>query len=430
MPRLTHSRIIAALIFIIAFIILCCVANAQSTTVSATVVDLSGTVWANGSWKLDFIPNPNYSINNVNWNGAPFPTSQWHYAGALNSSGVFSQSVPANNFITPVGSTYTVSVCPNASSPCSVITGTIIQGTTLDLSSTITSATPAPKVLPLPLARAYNDAEVNVNTSMVGYFYMRVTDNQPRYWGQDGVWHSFISGVNTFSAGNLTSLFTTSVGADPQNPNLQFTKVSVNPLTVYANCTSSTASPLFCAITAGMLPATITSDTTGAAARLSGTPTACSNSPFQLFTVGITNTGNSNCTQVLFPAIGGNINVSQMNSGTNADASHYFVGGNSGLGQWLPIPAVSPVVTQSQTVTGCTPASSTDSGCTGTITLSPAMADTSYQVFLQVNSINGAFLSASVSGALTTTTVPYTITCSFNCATVVAPTLYVFARHP
>lgn len=369
MQQSTHSKgqIIAGLIFAITVLIFLMFAQpsyGQSTTVSATVVDQSSTPWANGTFNLDFVPNPNAS-GNVFWNGNPFPTSQWHHQGILDNSGAFSISnIPSNNFITPSGSTYTISVCPNASAPCSVITNVIISGATLDLSSTITASTPAPKVLPLPLARAYNDAELHVNQSMVGYFYMRVTDSQPRYWGQDGVWHSFGGTLNGFQAGNLAPLFTTTIGSDPTQPNLQFTKINVAPLLVYANCATTTANPLFCAITAQMLPSSISSNTTGSAGSLSGALNQCGNSPTQLFGIGIQANGNENCTQVLFPAVGGNIAVSQMDNGTNADSSHYWTGN----GHWTQIPPHNVVVVARANFTSCAmvSAGSTDQNCVAT----------------------------------------------------------------
>jgi hypothetical protein len=90
-------------------------------------------------------------------------------------------------------------------------------------------------------------------------------------------------------------------------------------------------------------------------------------------------------------------------------------------------------VTKDFSVSGCTPASSTDSQCTGTITISPAFADASYIPQLTVNN-NGtaqnANLSISVNGALAAGSIPYTLTCTFNCSPVNAPTIYVHAFHP
>jgi hypothetical protein len=42
---------------------------------------------------------------------------------------------------------------------------------------------------------------------------------------------------------------------------------------------------------------------------------------------------------------------------------------------------------------------------------------------------NGPFLSIEVNGPLTTTTIPYSITCTFGCNISTAATIYVLARH-
>lgn len=84
---------------------------------------------------------------------------------------------------------------------------------------------------------------------------------------------------------------------------------------------------------------------------------------------------------------------------------------------------------QSFQVSGCVPANSTDSNCTGSISIPTTMPSSTYQVYLQVNSPDGAFLNAIVTGSLTTATIPYTITCTFNCSTITSDTIYVLAYH-
>lgn len=251
----SNTLVITILVSIVILVFCCMSAHCQSDTVSATVVDQASTTWANGTWKLQFIPNPNYNTNNVNWNGSPFPVANWLVQGSLSSSGQFSNSTPRNDFITPTGSTWTLTVCPNATSACTVITGLSFTGTSTDLSSQITAASPRPNVKPLPFATAYNDAEVSVNPSNTGYFYLNVTTNSPRYWGQDQAWHDFVTGVESFSAGDLPPLFTTSIGSDPSNPDLTFTLDTVAANKVFANCTTSTAPPSYCSLTVAMIPA-------------------------------------------------------------------------------------------------------------------------------------------------------------------------------
>jgi hypothetical protein len=80
--------------------------------------------------------------------------------------------------------------------------------------------------------------------------------------------------------------------------------------------------------------------------------------------------------------------------------------------------------------TGCEPAASTDSSCTGTFTIpAGAVPDSSYFPFPSINTITGWFGSISISGALTTTSVPYTITCTYNCSAPTTPTIFLYVHH-
>ncbi|HEY1644900.1 MAG TPA: hypothetical protein VGF75_00755 [Candidatus Saccharimonadales bacterium] len=264
MRQLMRSEVSPWMIFIaiaIAFMLMCLPAGAQSTTVTTTAVDQSSQVWSNGTWTLQFVPNPNNPTNNVHWNGAPFPTSEWLTQGSLDGSGAFSQSgVQSNNFITPAGSTYTLTICPNATAPCSVIRSLTITGSSIDFSSNFTANTLGLKITSTFLYRAYNDSEVAPNPSFAGYFYLNVGGSCasigcPRYWGQDQAWHNFLSGVASLSAGDLPPLFTTSLGSDPTNPDLTFTLDTAAANKVFGNCTTSTATPNFCSLTAAMIPA-------------------------------------------------------------------------------------------------------------------------------------------------------------------------------
>lgn len=393
-------------------------AFAQSTTVSATVVDQSSTVWANGSWKLDLVPNPNAGSQQVFWNGSTLPATSQHFSGVLDGSGAFSQSVPSTNFMSPSGATYTITVCPNASSTCSVITRQTIQGSTTSLSSIITALTPAPQVLPLPLARAYNDSQVNVSPSQVGYFYLRVSDNQPRYYGQDGAWHSFITGVSSFQTGNLSPLFT----ATPSTPNsgattlaYQLSNAAAN--TVFANCTGAGGAPSYCALTLAMLPTGINA----ASATALNTVVNCSGVNYAK---GMSTSGTFSCSPVNFNELAGNIAVTQMNNGTAASTTTFW----RGDGTWSVIPNL-PAVEESFTDTACTPATSTDANCSAIANLPTTMPNTGYQVSITMFSSAGASLGAAMTSK-STTQIGYNVYCTFNCGSYGTVSADIIARHP
>lgn len=368
-------------------------ARAQSTTVSATVVDQSSTTWINGTWALDFVPNPNAGSPPF-WNGNPFPSTQWHYSGALDSSGHFSQSVPSNNFITPSGSTYTITVCPNATATCNTILRETFQGTSMDISSTITANTPAPVVKPTSVAVAYNDNQVSVNPSLVGYFYQNSTTGSPRYWN-GLLWSSFGGTVGSVTIGNLPPLFTTTNVGTATNPSFTYSAGTQAANLIYGNCTGVTNVPSFCTLTAGMIPSSLTSSTTGNATTSSQadhTPTLCGSTQYAK---GVGAAWNASCAQPAFTDLSGNINTSQMNNGTNANNTHYW----RGDGVWATLPTIPNI--QSASAGGCTTGSSTFNACSTTITWPTAFADSGYQAVCFGNAPSDA--RAYLDGTLTKT---------------------------
>lgn len=141
-------------------------------------------------------------------------------------------------------------------------------------------------------------------------------------------------------------------------------------------------------------------------------------------------------TDVTFtPSGNGGVVVTQ---GTPLPATSTNLARYDGLGNLIPssVSASSVTATESFSVAGCTPAASTDSDCQGTITLATPMVDLNYTAQLTINATgfsttpnDGPFLSIEVAGALTTTTIPYNITCTFGCNISTVNTIYVLARH-
>lgn len=116
---------------------------------------------------------------------------------------------------------------------------------------------------------------------------------------------------------------------------------------------------------------------------------------------------------------------------TSGNHLNYATGGTFSCGTSNPF-GITAI--RAFSVTGCTPASSTDSQCTGTITVSPAFADATYIPILTANN-NGSSPQAAnfvvtVSGSLSSNSIPYALSCTFDCANIVAPTIYVIAIHP
>jgi hypothetical protein len=120
----------------LAFLLLLCLSisvQAQNTTVSATVTDSGSVVWANGTYAFTFVPSPRLANGPYFNNGSPFtPTT---ISGSLNGSGAFSVSVPSNSTITPSGTTWTVTYCPQATNPCQTSGPITISGASQSITS-------------------------------------------------------------------------------------------------------------------------------------------------------------------------------------------------------------------------------------------------------------------------------------------------------
>ncbi len=156
-------------------------AHAQTTTVSATVTDTDGVVWANGTWKVAFTPNPsnpNPAVYNIN--GTPLSPSIMNQSGMINNSGVLSVAVYQQAPITPVGSSWTLTVCPNAVTACGIYNFTAV-GATMSLSSTLTSVIPVPRFHPISGTYGYVDGEAILQLSP-GSTYWNVTSGCQRFY--------------------------------------------------------------------------------------------------------------------------------------------------------------------------------------------------------------------------------------------------------
>lgn len=172
----------------------------QSTLVTATVTDSNGQTWNNGSYNIYFIPPPNNHAT-PQWQGADLPDSQKSFVGSLSPTGGLSLGLPSSTAITPAGSIWAFTICPNASSQCGTLR-TPVTGGTVDISSALTAIIPPVNVSAPLVPRAYSDAEVSAPPPGQGGLYLNVTSNQPRYW--DGAaWHPIGgSGSGTVNPGN------------------------------------------------------------------------------------------------------------------------------------------------------------------------------------------------------------------------------------
>jgi hypothetical protein len=204
----------------------------QSTTVSATITDSDGTVWANGTYTIIFTPNPAYpGTSRYIWSGGNLNTNP--IVGTINGSGTFSLSLPSNTEITPAGSTWNFTICPNAIQKCQSI-NVSITGATQDLTAVLSAIALAPRFAATPGAYGYTDNEVSP-VPVPGGTYYNVTLNSWRQWNGT-TWQTISTGGAPPQGPHTIQ------GADPSGTNF----VSTNELIGNTFATPTDAISLAC----------------------------------------------------------------------------------------------------------------------------------------------------------------------------------------
>ena len=229
------------------------IAWGQNTTITATVVDSDGTVWANAPYSLNFRVNPAQPDRDIyNINGVKLDPTQLQMSGTLSSLGVLSASVYQTSAISPAGALWTLTVCPLSSATAC---GTVYIGTagnTEDVSSLINSAITAPRFPAIAGAYGYADSEAQI-TLPVGATYWNVTLQGQRYWnGSTWVSGGLPAGVSCTGSGTsqiCTFPGTVAAGAVSLTPPLQkmFTTgtLGAKKIVVWGNSTVSNATEFF-----------------------------------------------------------------------------------------------------------------------------------------------------------------------------------------
>lgn len=150
------------------------------TAVTVTLTDGSGQVWANASYYIELVPpfgNPNPLLNNGN------PPTNPTVQGLADGTGTFNVQLDDNTVLTPTGSTWKFTLCPNASTSVCSVSIQLVHGLTQDLSASISADLTNITVHGSPAVnRAYSDTELPV--AQQGDLYWRVSDNHLR--GFDG----------------------------------------------------------------------------------------------------------------------------------------------------------------------------------------------------------------------------------------------------
>lgn len=175
------------------------------TSITATLIDGQGQIWANASWTATIIP-PFGNPTPLNNGGIP---TLGTVSGVADNSGNISTSLDDNLNIKPSGSVWRFTICPNATVKVCSTSIQVITGTTMNLSASLSADLSNINVATQPtLYRAYTDTEV---TGGQGAIYWRTSDNTLRgfngsAWvavggggGGSSTWSSLLS-----PTGNLT----------------------------------------------------------------------------------------------------------------------------------------------------------------------------------------------------------------------------------
>src|SRR5579859_642557 len=148
-------------------------AQAQSfTNVTATLTDSSAQIWSNATIIVSLRPIPNNPGVPLN-SGHPITDSPQTITA--DGTGTFTVTVDDTSKVTPSGSLWTFTMCPNATvAVCSTIS-LPVTGVSQNLSASLSSALVTPKVAAAPsINRAYSDAEASGG---FGGIYWNTTTN-------------------------------------------------------------------------------------------------------------------------------------------------------------------------------------------------------------------------------------------------------------
>ena len=176
------------------------VVYAQTTAVTATVVDSDSTVWAGATWTLAFVPGPSQS-NPANYTigGAPLDPAVTSQTGIANGSGVITFTTYRSTSIIPSASAWKLVVCPNASTLCGTYSFNT-SASSVDISTGVNASIQAPRFKAIAGTYGYNDGEA-ILSLLPGSQYFNVTSGKLRLYSGSSWADSGGGGSPTGAAG-------------------------------------------------------------------------------------------------------------------------------------------------------------------------------------------------------------------------------------
>ena len=173
----------------ILFVVISSIASAQNTTVTGTVTDPDGFAWAGGSVQFTLY---NSAGGIVKQGGVPLTPAQMNKTVALDNTGSFSLALADNTTLSPVGTQWTLLVCPAASAPCQTLAKFTASGSTLNLTSAIASQLQALRFPAGYTARGYGDIEISPLPPPGGTYY-NLQSTVIRFWNGT-IWAALAGG--------------------------------------------------------------------------------------------------------------------------------------------------------------------------------------------------------------------------------------------
>lgn len=286
---------------------------AGTTTVTGTIQDPTAQVFANGTITAQFVTNPSDSnINDYTVGGLPVTQP---VTGTMDGVGHFSIIVTDNTTINPGLSQWRFVACPKATVACTVSGPITISGGSIDISTNINPVVPLIRLpafnQPNYVGSAYLDNEI-VNPTY-GTTYWNTTSNAMRVF--DGS-----SWANVSAAGAVSSVFGRTGVITAQANDYNYNQLA-GTLPVPAVGTRGGVFSKDCSA-GGQFVQTISA--------VDGSETCATPAAAAVSSVfGRTGAVVAAANDYNFNQLAGNIATSQVASGVNADASHFYRGDNT-----------------------------------------------------------------------------------------------------
>lgn len=173
----------------------------SASTVSGTIQDPSGQIFANGTWQLIFKPTPNTPGLFID-GGVPFTTL---FGGVLDNTGSFSQAgIARNDTIAPAGSKWTLIVSPNANGQAYSVDLNVNSGA-FNASAAINAIIANIIVPSTPIAHAYKDSEILLTPSGGSQYYDNVLKLLKVWDTASGGWLSITPAGGSPTFANITT---------------------------------------------------------------------------------------------------------------------------------------------------------------------------------------------------------------------------------